>query len=79
VRVVSHEAYEITQCMDWIKASVFALIHLRWSSKGSSVTGWDTDSLPGSYSRPLARIRGEKVKRRGELGVFLVAPEERTN
>jgi hypothetical protein len=37
-----HKAYEITQLMDWFKASVFALITLRWSSKGSSVrnTHW---------------------------------------
>jgi hypothetical protein len=27
----------ITQLADWIKASVFALIDLRWSFKGSSV------------------------------------------
>ena len=36
-----HEVYEITQWMDWIKASVFALITLRRSSKGSSVHNID--------------------------------------
>jgi hypothetical protein len=29
----------------------------------SDVTGWDTDSLPGSYSRPLATIGWERVER----------------
>jgi hypothetical protein len=37
METMRHEAYEITQLLDRIKASVFALITLRWSSKGSSV------------------------------------------
>jgi hypothetical protein len=37
METMRHEVYEITQLMDWIKASVFALIILRQSSKGSSV------------------------------------------
>jgi hypothetical protein len=44
METIRHEAYKITQWMDWIKASVFALITLRWSSKRSSVCngvqGW---------------------------------------
>jgi len=37
METMRHEAYEITQWVDKIKASVFALITLRRSSKGSSV------------------------------------------
>jgi hypothetical protein len=37
METMRHEAYEITQLMDWFKALVFALITLRQSSKGSSV------------------------------------------
>jgi hypothetical protein len=36
METMRHEAYKITQCIDWIKALVFALINLRQSSKGSS-------------------------------------------
>jgi hypothetical protein len=37
METMRHEVYKITQWVDWIKASVFALITLRRSSKGSSV------------------------------------------
>jgi hypothetical protein len=37
METMRHEAYEITQCMDWVKASVFALIPLRRSSNRSLV------------------------------------------
>jgi hypothetical protein len=37
METIRHEAYEITQLMDWFKASASALIILRRSSKGSSV------------------------------------------
>ena len=43
----------------------------RWTVRGgeeveSNVTGWDTDSLPGSYSHPLARMGRERRKRSGK-------------
>ena len=42
-----------------------------WTVRGgeeveSNVTGWDTDSLPGSYSRPLATLENRRGKWWGE-------------
>ena len=45
-----HEAYKITQLMDWFKALVFALITLRQSSKGSSVCNSSVLPVSGPLS-----------------------------
>jgi hypothetical protein len=47
MEMMRHEAYKITQWMDWIKASVFALITLRQSSKGSLVRNRAAKELKG--------------------------------
>jgi hypothetical protein len=52
-----HEVYEITQCIDWIKASVFALIQLRRSSKGSSAHNSDCGEDQGLAKKVL--VHGE--------------------
>jgi hypothetical protein len=44
----------------------------------NTVTGWDTDSLPGSCSRPLAKIRGEKAKGKGNLVYSSACRRKRT-